>query len=337
MRALSDPPGGRAGAVLRVLPTVPSDRETAVRALYEAQHVELVRFATFIVGDVHAAEDVTQEAFIRVYDAWDRLEDHRSRRRLPASHHRQPQPRPAPTPSGRRAQPATSSGCGAIGRGRRHGSGRSWCGARRCLGAAQPSAGVRGDASLAADDRGRDRDDARPVDRFGSHTQQAGSGDPATQVGRSAMIDFEQRLTALLDDVASSVHPRSRRRHRVHTDDHTGPDRGSRLPAALDCRRRGEHRAARRVGLRDGASHQRSTRRGWCRPRVRRPKPRARRRPPEPTATRSSRSSQKPVAKPSSRQARSGPRSRRFRSTEPTVPPTEPTVPPTEPTRAAGG
>jgi RNA polymerase sigma-70 factor (sigma-E family) len=46
-----------------------------VRALYEERHVELVRFATFILGDVHAAEDACQEAFMRVYDAWDRLED----------------------------------------------------------------------------------------------------------------------------------------------------------------------------------------------------------------------------------------------------------------------
>ena len=76
MRALSDPPGDRASAVLRAVPAIPSGREAAVRALYQAQHVQLVRFATFIVGDAHAAEDLTQEAFMRVYDAWDRLEDH---------------------------------------------------------------------------------------------------------------------------------------------------------------------------------------------------------------------------------------------------------------------
>ncbi|MEY2444643.1 MAG: hypothetical protein QOE00_1223 [Ilumatobacteraceae bacterium] len=75
MRALSEPPGGRAGAALRALPPVPSDRETAVRALYEKRHAELVRFATFIVGDADAAEDVAQEAFVRLYDAWDRLDD----------------------------------------------------------------------------------------------------------------------------------------------------------------------------------------------------------------------------------------------------------------------
>ena len=76
MRAMSEPPGGRTGAVLSVLAGGPSNREAAVRVLYEERHAELVRFATFIMGDVHAAEDVTQEAFMRVYDAWDRLDDH---------------------------------------------------------------------------------------------------------------------------------------------------------------------------------------------------------------------------------------------------------------------
>ena len=75
MQALSEPSGGRAVAVLRVLPGAPNDREAAVRVLYEERHAELVRFATFITGDVDSAEDVAQEAFMRVYDAWDRLED----------------------------------------------------------------------------------------------------------------------------------------------------------------------------------------------------------------------------------------------------------------------
>lgn len=115
MRALSEPPGGRTNAAaLRVLPSVPSDRETAVRALYENRHAELVRFATFIMGDVHAAEDAAQEAFAHVYDAWDRLEDPdravaylrativnlsrgRHRRRLVAE--RKQPPRPVAVPS----------------------------------------------------------------------------------------------------------------------------------------------------------------------------------------------------------------------------------------------
>jgi RNA polymerase sigma-70 factor (sigma-E family) len=76
MEALSEPSGARpAGTVLRVLPGgAQSDRRTAVRALYEARHAELVRFATFITGSVESAEDLCQEAFVRVYDAWDRIE-----------------------------------------------------------------------------------------------------------------------------------------------------------------------------------------------------------------------------------------------------------------------
>lgn len=73
--ALSEPPDGRAGPVLRAIPSTPSDRDTAVRTLYADRHPELVRFATFIMGDVHAAQDAAQEAFMRVYDAWDRLDD----------------------------------------------------------------------------------------------------------------------------------------------------------------------------------------------------------------------------------------------------------------------
>ena len=75
MRALIDLPGARPGAAQTALPEVPSDREAAVRALYETRYVELVRFATFIMGDAHAAEDVSQEAFVRVYDAWHRVLD----------------------------------------------------------------------------------------------------------------------------------------------------------------------------------------------------------------------------------------------------------------------
>jgi RNA polymerase sigma-70 factor (sigma-E family) len=107
MRALIEPPGGRAGAVLRSLPSAPSTRESEVRALYEERHGELVRFATFVLGDSHAAEDAAQEAFVRVYDVWDRLDDReravaylrativnlsrgRHRRRLVAERHQQP-------------------------------------------------------------------------------------------------------------------------------------------------------------------------------------------------------------------------------------------------------
>lgn len=52
-----------------------SDRTAAIRGLYERWHADMVRFAAFLTGDVSAAEDVAQEAFVRVVDAWDRIED----------------------------------------------------------------------------------------------------------------------------------------------------------------------------------------------------------------------------------------------------------------------
>ena len=113
MRALGDPLSG-AASPLRIVRAVPPDREVAVRALYEARYTELVRFATFLVGDAHVAEDVSQEAFARVYAAWDRLIEPdraiaylratvvnlsrgRHRRRLVAE--RKPPPHPVAVPS----------------------------------------------------------------------------------------------------------------------------------------------------------------------------------------------------------------------------------------------
>lgn len=52
----------------------PVTRERAVRELYERTHADMVRFAAFLTGDVHAAEDIAHEAFVRVFDAWDRIE-----------------------------------------------------------------------------------------------------------------------------------------------------------------------------------------------------------------------------------------------------------------------
>ena len=113
MRALSEPLSGRSSP-LRIVRAVPTDREAAVRALYEERYAEMVRFATFLMGDVHAAEDVSQEAFVRVYNAWDRVVDPdravtylratvvnltrgRHRRRLVAERQQPPQPGAAPS------------------------------------------------------------------------------------------------------------------------------------------------------------------------------------------------------------------------------------------------
>ena len=46
-----------------------------MRRLYERLHADMVRFAAFLTGDVSAAEDVAQEAFAKVFDAWDGIDD----------------------------------------------------------------------------------------------------------------------------------------------------------------------------------------------------------------------------------------------------------------------
>jgi RNA polymerase sigma-70 factor (sigma-E family) len=51
------------------------DREEAVWRLYRERHADMVRFATFLTGDVHKGEDVAHEAFVRLVDAWGRLDD----------------------------------------------------------------------------------------------------------------------------------------------------------------------------------------------------------------------------------------------------------------------
>jgi RNA polymerase sigma-70 factor (ECF subfamily) len=46
----------------------------AMRALYKRHHVRIFRFATRLVGDVAAAEDIVSEAFIEVWRQADRFE-----------------------------------------------------------------------------------------------------------------------------------------------------------------------------------------------------------------------------------------------------------------------
>ena len=53
-----------------------TDRDEGLRQLYERCHADMVRFAAFLTGDVTAAEDIAQDAFARVFDAWDRIDDH---------------------------------------------------------------------------------------------------------------------------------------------------------------------------------------------------------------------------------------------------------------------
>lgn len=52
-----------------------TDRDVGLRQLYERRHADMVRFAAFLTGDVVAAEDIAQDAFAKVFDGWDRIND----------------------------------------------------------------------------------------------------------------------------------------------------------------------------------------------------------------------------------------------------------------------
>ena len=52
-----------------------TDRDVGLRQLYERRHADMVRFAAFLTGDVSIAEDIAQEAFAKLFDAWDRIGD----------------------------------------------------------------------------------------------------------------------------------------------------------------------------------------------------------------------------------------------------------------------
>jgi RNA polymerase sigma-70 factor (sigma-E family) len=59
-----------------LFPTSPEhDRDEGLRRLYEDRHADMVRFAAFLTGDANAAEDIAQEAFVKVFDAWERIAD----------------------------------------------------------------------------------------------------------------------------------------------------------------------------------------------------------------------------------------------------------------------
>lgn len=51
------------------------DHPDALRAVFEAEYRSLVGLATYLVSNVHDAEEVVQEAFVRTLAGWDRVRD----------------------------------------------------------------------------------------------------------------------------------------------------------------------------------------------------------------------------------------------------------------------
>lgn len=57
----------------RAVPAAASDADWAVAALFRDHHLELVRLALVVVGDMATAEDVVQDAFEHLHKHWSRL------------------------------------------------------------------------------------------------------------------------------------------------------------------------------------------------------------------------------------------------------------------------
>jgi RNA polymerase sigma-70 factor (sigma-E family) len=60
------------------VPATQRDASAAVTALFRTHHLELVRLARFMVGDLATAEDVVQDAFEQLHRRWHRLRDEAS-------------------------------------------------------------------------------------------------------------------------------------------------------------------------------------------------------------------------------------------------------------------
>jgi RNA polymerase sigma-70 factor (sigma-E family) len=86
-----------------------ADRDATLSELHRAHYRSLVRLACILLDERGAGEEAVQEAFVRVYDAWDRIDDpltylratvmnlarSRMRRRLVARRRTEPIVRPA--------------------------------------------------------------------------------------------------------------------------------------------------------------------------------------------------------------------------------------------------
>jgi RNA polymerase sigma factor (sigma-70 family) len=59
-----------------VVMDVSPGRDEALSRLFEAHYPDTVRLAVYLTGSWTAAEDLAQEAFVRLWRRWGRLRDH---------------------------------------------------------------------------------------------------------------------------------------------------------------------------------------------------------------------------------------------------------------------
>ena len=139
------PVGGRAARsgrpATRRAPTAaaPIDVDRLVVALFEQEGQSLVRLARIFVDDRNAAEDLVQEAFIRLARSAHRIQDEAKAAAVPAVDRPEPRPRQQP-PRPRLAAPPPPAGRAAgVDRGRDRAPGGPAAGDRRAARAPAPS------------------------------------------------------------------------------------------------------------------------------------------------------------------------------------------------------
>jgi len=82
----------------------PAEAGRDFEAFFRFEHERLFRAMWLLTRDPHEAEEVTQEAFLRLWERWDRFRRRTRSRRLPLSHRHERLAEPPPADGGRRSQ-----------------------------------------------------------------------------------------------------------------------------------------------------------------------------------------------------------------------------------------
>ena len=190
--------GGVDGGHTRLVPDIvvpamaratTADVDRLLVELFHREGRSLVRLARLFVDDRNAAEDLVQEAFIRLARSAHRIQDESPGRGLPAVDRAQPGPRPQPPGPGVAPPPPPPPDRGRGGRGRARAPRGPAAGDRRPAGPAPPAARPPGPALLPGARDRRHRGDDGDLPQLGQDPSPAGPGRHGVALGNSNLGD----------------------------------------------------------------------------------------------------------------------------------------------------